>query len=152
MFVAWQGQITSITSLLLMARRLFGARASATIMMTFVGGRVSGAQKRNYSMRGSMASELTTRDVEDYVFLNWSWRKMQCMLRWKCANWSDLIDHSHISDNTSVLYPTMFHSEQKCAHPCYECCIVGYGTDALYCGICEFGLLCNRIFTKFVVL
>ena len=28
-------------------------------------------------------------------------------------------------------YPTMHHSEQKCAHFCSEWCIVGYGTGAL---------------------
>ena len=30
-----------------------------------------------------------------------------------------------------VPYPTKHHSEQKCAHFCFEWCIVGYGTGAL---------------------
>ena len=39
------------------------------------------------------------------------------------------IDKSH---HAPVPYPTMHHSEQKCAHFCSECCIVGYGTGALW--------------------
>ena len=34
--------------------------------------------------------------------------------------------------NLPVPYPTMHHSEQKCAHFCSEWCIVGYGTGALW--------------------
>ena len=41
----------------------------------------------------------------------------------------DLIQKSH---NAPVPYPTMQHSEQKCAHFCSECCIVGYETGALW--------------------
>ena len=37
----------------------------------------------------------------------------------------DLIHKSH---NAPVLYPSMYHSEQKCVHFCSEWCIVGYGT------------------------
>ena len=36
------------------------------------------------------------------------------------------------SHNALVPYPTMHHSEQKCAHFCSEWCIVGYGTGALW--------------------
>ena len=43
-----------------------------------------------------------------------------------------IIDQSHKSHNASVSYPTMHHSEQKCAHSCSEWCIVGYGTGALW--------------------
>ena len=42
---------------------------------------------------------------------------------------TDLIHQSH---NAPVQYPTMHHSEQKCAHFCSEWWIVGYGTDALW--------------------
>ena len=42
------------------------------------------------------------------------------------------IDQFYKSHNASVPYPTMHHSEQKCAHFCSEWCIVGYGTDALW--------------------
>ena len=35
-------------------------------------------------------------------------------------------DHSHKSHNAPVPYPTMHHSEQKCAHFCSEWCIAGY--------------------------
>ena len=38
----------------------------------------------------------------------------------------------HKSHNAPVPYPTMQHSEQKCAHFCSEWCIVGYGTGALW--------------------
>ena len=34
------------------------------------------------------------------------------------------------SQNAPVPYPTMHHSEQKCAHFCSEWCIVGYGAGA----------------------
>ena len=50
----------------------------------------------------------------------------------------DLINKSH---NAPVPYPTMHHSEQKCAHFCYEWCIVGYETGALWDFLnCEIGL------------
>ena len=38
----------------------------------------------------------------------------------------------HKSQNASVPYPTILHSEQKCAHFCTEWSIVGYGTDAFW--------------------
>ena len=40
------------------------------------------------------------------------------------------IDLIHKSQNASVPYPTMLHSEQKCAHGIW--CIVGYGTGAFW--------------------
>ena len=55
--------------------------------------------------------------------------------------WSQLcraIDQFHKSQNTPAPYPTMFHSEQKCAHFCSEWSIVRYGTG-IYSGICELG-------------
>ena len=42
------------------------------------------------------------------------------------------IDLIHKSHNAPVPYPTMHHSEQKCAHFCSEWCIVGYETGALW--------------------
>ena len=42
------------------------------------------------------------------------------------------LDLIHKSQNAPVPYPTMQHSEQKCAHFCSECCIVGYGTGAFW--------------------
>ena len=42
------------------------------------------------------------------------------------------MDQFHKSHNAPVPYPTMHHSEQKCAHFCSEWCIVGYGTGALW--------------------
>ena len=45
------------------------------------------------------------------------------------------IDQSHKSHNAPDPYPTMHHSEQKCAHFCSEWFNVGYGTGALW--ICE---------------
>ena len=44
----------------------------------------------------------------------------------------NLIDQIHKSHNTPVPYPTIQHSEQKYAHFCSECCIVGFRTDALW--------------------
>ena len=38
----------------------------------------------------------------------------------------------HKSQNAPVPYPTMFHSEQICAHFCSEWSIVGYGTGAFW--------------------
>ena len=46
--------------------------------------------------------------------------------------YSDSIDLSYKSQNVTVPYPTMLHSEQKCAHFCSECSIVGYGTGAFW--------------------
>ena len=45
---------------------------------------------------------------------------------------SGAIDQAHKSQNAPVPHPTMRHSEQKCAHFCSECCIVGYGTSAFW--------------------
>ena len=42
---------------------------------------------------------------------------------------TDLIHKSH---NAPAPYPTIHHSEQKCAHFCSVWCIVGYGTGALW--------------------
>ena len=43
-----------------------------------------------------------------------------------------LIDLFHKSQNAPVPYPTMLHSEQKCAHFCSEWSIVGYGRGAFW--------------------
>ena len=48
-----------------------------------------------------------------------------------CSRWVP-IDLIHKSQNAPVPYPTMQHPEQKCAHFCSECCIVGYGTGAFW--------------------
>ena len=45
---------------------------------------------------------------------------------------SSIIDLICISQNATVPYPTMLHSEQKCAHFCSEWSIVGYGADAFW--------------------
>ena len=50
-------------------------------------------------------------------------------------HWSfneDPIDQTHKSHNAPASYPTMHHSEQKCAHFCSKWCIVGYGTGAMW--------------------
>ena len=36
------------------------------------------------------------------------------------------------SQNAPVPYPTMLHSEQKCAHICFEWSLVGYGAGAFW--------------------
>ena len=50
----------------------------------------------------------------------------------KCSILFDfiVIDPFHKSKNAPDNYPTMLHSEQKCAHFCSEWSIVGYGTGA----------------------
>ena len=42
------------------------------------------------------------------------------------------IDQFHKFRNAPVPYPTILHSEQKCAHFCSEWSIVGYGTGAFW--------------------
>ena len=42
------------------------------------------------------------------------------------------IDLTHKSQKAPVPYPTMLHSEQKCAHFCSEWSIVWYGTGAFW--------------------
>ena len=42
-----------------------------------------------------------------------------------------LIEQFLKSHNAAVPYPTMLHSEQKCAHFCSEWSLVGYGTGAI---------------------
>ena len=71
--------------------------------------------------------------IQENVFEN-VW-KMAAILSWpQCVkgNTGDAIDISHKSHNVPVPYPTIQHSEQKCAHCCSERCIVGYGTGALW--------------------
>ena len=53
------------------------------------------------------------------------------VLIWYCLK-GDAIDIIHKSQNAPVPYPTMLHSEQKCAHFCSEWSIVGYVTGALW--------------------
>ena len=48
---------------------------------------------------------------------------------WPSCYW---IDQSIKSHNAPVPYPTMHHSEQKCAQFCSEWCIVGYGAGELW--------------------
>ena len=43
-----------------------------------------------------------------------------------------IIDLFRKSQNAPVLYPTMFHWEQKCSHFCSEWSIVGYWTSAFW--------------------
>ena len=54
------------------------------------------------------------------------------MKYWREQRLKFSIDHSNKSHNALVSYPTMHHSEQKCAHFCSEWCIVGYGTGAFW--------------------
>ena len=44
----------------------------------------------------------------------------------------DSIDLIHKSLNVPIPYPTMLHSEQKCADFCSELSIVGYETGAFW--------------------
>ena len=56
-----------------------------------------------------------------------------CSLHHYCSMsefYIDTIDLIHKSHDAPVSYPTMQYSEQKCAHVCFEWCIVGYGTGA----------------------
>ena len=57
------------------------------------------------------------------------------MVMYKWLVWtSDVVIYveMHKSHNVPVPYPTMHHSEQKCAHFCSEWCIVEYEADALW--------------------
>ena len=47
-------------------------------------------------------------------------------------HWHQAIDLIHKSQNSPVPYPTMLHSEQKCAHLCSEWSIVEYETGAFW--------------------
>ena len=49
-----------------------------------------------------------------------------------CDVYSSIIDQFHKSQNAIVPYPTMLHSEQKCAHFCSEWSIMAYGTGAFW--------------------
>ena len=51
---------------------------------------------------------------------------------WKPRDVIMSIDLIHKSQNAHVPYPTILHSEQKCAHFCSEWSIVGDGTDAFW--------------------
>ena len=60
------------------------------------------------------------------VFVTWP-------LLWATSRWERLqSDQIYKSQNASVPYPTMFHSEQKWAHFFSERNIVGYGTNAFW--------------------
>ena len=58
-----------------------------------------------------------------------SWHHVHCRPNSDTVKAIDLILKSH---NAPVLYPTVFHSEQKCAHFYSEWSIVGYGTGAFW--------------------
>ena len=49
---------------------------------------------------------------------------------WDLRDWSIALFHK--CQHAPVPYPTMLHSEQKCAHFCSEWNIVGYGTGACW--------------------
>ena len=46
--------------------------------------------------------------------------------------WRFWIGQSHKTHNAPLSYLTIHHPEQKCAHFCSECCIVGYRISALW--------------------
>ena len=77
---------------------------------------------------------------------NQDWLKFQFQRQVSCKFWANFlhkncqwqytgpvlimrIEHYH---KAPVPYPTMHHSEQKCAHFCSEWCIVGCGIGALW--------------------
>ena len=61
----------------------------------------------------------------------WWLKSLIILMCFKVCTGLDSMDQFHKSHNAPVPYPTMHHSEQKCAHFCSEWCIVGYGTGAL---------------------
>ena len=60
------------------------------------------------------------------------------MLR-QCTRWL-AIHLIHKSHNAPVPYPTMHHSEQKCAHFCSQWWIMGYGKGALW-EMCDWSIV-----------
>ena len=58
--------------------------------------------------------------------------KKGCKVSSQPVNTVPRIDQIPISYIVPVPYPTMHHSEQRCAHLCSEWGIVGYGTGALW--------------------
>ena len=74
----------------------------------------------------------------------WSQLKAQIFAAWLClasvkalghvskARHSNRKDQFYKSRNVNVPYPTMLHSEQKCAHFCSKWRIVGYGRSAFW--------------------
>ena len=63
-----------------------------------------------------------------YTLLNFT----QLVFTYLPSNLQLLIDLINKSQNAPVPYPTMLHSEQRCAHFCSEWSIVGYGTGAFW--------------------
>ena len=70
-----------------------------------------------------------------WIPLNQHWSKFwidalrQQSITWTC---DEPINPIHKSQNATVPYPTMLHSEQKCAHFCSEWSIAGYGTGTFW--------------------
>ena len=67
-----------------------------------------------------------------------------------------LIDLIHKSQNAPAPYPTMPHSEQKCAHFCSEWNTMGYGTRAFW-DLCDWSIkhvhqsnLFSRIISRYI--
>ena len=74
------------------------------------------------------------------VHVTFRWGLSCCSVNYGTNVWYTLyawIDLIHKSQNATVPYPSMLHSEQKCAHFCSEWGIVGYGKGAF----CKMGLL-----------
>ena len=62
---------------------------------------------------------------DDLIMLN-----SKTLLKDDDGHWG--MNQFYKSENTPVPYPTMLHSEQKCADFCSEWSVVGYGTCALW--------------------
>ena len=91
-----------------------------------------------FSLTWNNARLLSTGPWESSVGFFLHSKKSSALWRPFCSGLNELTHNSslwsidlHKIHNATVSYPTMHHSEQKCAHFCSEWCIVRYGTDAV---------------------
>ena len=71
--------------------------------------------------------QVSAKPMKDCITLQQHLSLAECKPRFSPA-----IDLIHKSQNVPVPYPTMLHSEQKCAHFCSEWSIAGYGTGTFW--------------------
>ena len=143
------GAMTSqITSLTIVYSTVYSRRRSKKTSKL----RVTGLCEGNSSVTNEFPTQRTSNT--ENVSIWWRHHEMSRSARF-CFNFHDQcrsyeyspINLIHKYHNAPVPYPAMPQSEQKCAHFCFEWCIMGCGTGVL--GIFEIGLFQGQCLARF---
>ena len=133
----WHDGVSNHRNYDCLSNRLFRRRSKKTSKL-----RVTGLCEGNQPVTGEFPAQRASNGEEvsiwwrHHVQVNFTYT-LQVHFSWHWCHHTT--DQFHKSQNAPVPYPTMVHSEQKCAHFCSEWSIVGHGQ--VHSGIYELGQL-----------